>query len=66
MKVAKVHPMEQAIQLAREYEAQQEINNFLWAMSSYPDRFAQNPSVSFEQHLNAVAIQNTMAASNHN
>jgi hypothetical protein len=66
MKTAKVHPMEHAMHIAREYEAQQEIRNFLWAMSSYPDRFAQNPALSFQQHLNSVATQTSMAASAHN
>jgi len=33
----------------------QEINNFLRALSSYPDQFARNPYVSFEEHFTAVA-----------
>jgi hypothetical protein len=32
-------------------DVQQEIDNFLQALSSYPDSFAHNPRLSFEQHL---------------
>ena len=35
----------------RRREVQQEIDNYLLALSSYPDRFAQDPCISFEQHL---------------
>lgn len=31
-------------------EAHQEIQNFLQALASYPERFAQKPGVSFEEH----------------
>lgn len=36
---------------AREREVRGEIENFLNALSSYPDRFAREPYVSFEEHL---------------
>jgi hypothetical protein len=36
---------------AREREVQQEIENFLRALNSYPDHFASDPGLSFEQHL---------------
>jgi hypothetical protein len=36
---------------AREREVRGEIENFLNALSSYPDRFARDPYVSFEEHL---------------
>ncbi|HVO82197.1 MAG TPA: hypothetical protein VMT28_15790 [Terriglobales bacterium] len=36
-------------------EVQQEIETFLTALSSYPDRFARNPCLSFEQHLFSLA-----------
>lgn len=39
----------------REREVQQEIETFLTALSSYPDRFARNPCISFEQHLFSLA-----------
>ena len=40
----------------REQEVQQEIETFLTALSSYPDRFARNPCLSFEQHLFSLAV----------
>jgi hypothetical protein len=38
-----------------ELQARREIKNFLRALSSYPDRFARDPYLSFEQHLFAIA-----------
>jgi hypothetical protein len=38
----------------REHDAQQEIDNFLKALSSYPDRFAREPYLSFQQHLSSI------------
>ena len=32
-----------------------EIQNFLLAIASYPDRFAQDPDISFEQHFGSLA-----------
>ena len=32
-------------------QVQDEIEGFLRALTSYPDRFARNPQLSFEQHL---------------
>jgi hypothetical protein len=31
-----------------------EVQSFLQALASYPDRFAKEPMVSFEQHLNSL------------
>jgi hypothetical protein len=39
---------------ARERDAQREIDSFLRALSSYPDRFAREPYLSFEQHLSSI------------
>jgi len=39
----------------RQREVQREIENFLRALNSYPDRFALNPGISFEQHLFSIA-----------
>ncbi len=39
------------VEATRRREVQQEIDNYLLALSSYPDRFADDPCVSFEQHL---------------
>lgn len=35
-------------------EAYLEIQNFLKALDSYPECFAQNPGVSFEQHHSCI------------
>jgi len=40
---------------AREHEVQREIDSFLRAISSYPDRFAREPYLSFQQHLSSIA-----------
>jgi hypothetical protein len=43
---------------ARECDVQYEIKTFLSALGSYPDRFAREPDLSFEQHLfRVVATQ---------
>ena len=39
---------------SRKREVQQEIDNFLRALSSYPKRFAHDPYLSFEQHLFSI------------
>lgn len=39
----------------RQREVQREIETFLRALSSYPDRFARNPYLSFEQHFFSIA-----------
>jgi hypothetical protein len=39
----------------REREVQREIENFMRALTSYPDRFARDPYLSFEQHLFRIA-----------
>jgi len=38
----------------REHEVQEEINSFLRALRSYPDRFAREPYLSFQQHLSSL------------
>jgi len=38
-----------------ERDVQQEIDSFLRALSSYPDRFAREPYLSFQQHLSSIA-----------
>jgi hypothetical protein len=39
---------------AWEREAQREIDSFLRAIDSYPDRFAREPYLSFQQHLSSI------------
>jgi hypothetical protein len=52
MKTQKYQPESlSAAEAARRREVQQEIENYLLALSSYPERFAHDPYVSFEQHL---------------
>lgn len=40
--------------IERQREVQHEIENFLHAVSSYPDRFAREPYLTFEQHLFSI------------
>lgn len=35
----------------RNKQVRREIQRFLQALDSYPDRFARNPGITFEQHL---------------
>ena len=52
MKTQKYQPESlNAAEAIRRQEVQQEIENYLLALSSYPERFANDPYVSFEQHL---------------
>lgn len=39
------------VEATRRREVQHEIENYLQALSSYPERFAHDPCLSFEQHL---------------
>ena len=48
---------------ARERDVQHEIKSFLRALVSYQDRFAQDPDLSFEQHLFQLVAANRMAGS---
>ncbi|HYA25820.1 MAG TPA: hypothetical protein VEF05_16775 [Terriglobales bacterium] len=38
----------------REVEVRREIDNFLLALHSYPERFADDPCLSFEQYLCSI------------
>ena len=44
-------------EVKQQYHAEQEIQNFLKAMHSYPERFAQDPELSFEDHLFMITAQ---------
>jgi len=46
---------------AKERDARHEIKSFLSALVSYPDRFAVEPGVSFEQHLFQLVAANQLA-----
>jgi hypothetical protein len=39
------------------YQAEVEVQNFLKAINSYAERFAQNPELSFDDHLFTIAAQ---------
>jgi hypothetical protein len=39
----------------RQSDTQQEIRDFMRALSSYPEQFAHDPCLSFEQHLFSIA-----------
>jgi hypothetical protein len=39
---------------ARKPGTQREIDRFLRALSSYPDRYAREPHLSFEQHFSSI------------
>jgi hypothetical protein len=39
----------------RENDARREIENFLQAVQSYPDRFVREPYLTFQQHLCNIA-----------
>lgn len=55
MKVKKHHAADSLTSdTERELEVQQEIESFLRAVSSYPDRFAREPYLSFQQHLSSI------------
>jgi hypothetical protein len=38
-------------------DVQREIEHFAQALKSYPEQFARNPKVSFEQHMFCVAME---------
>jgi hypothetical protein len=40
--------------VTQEQDAQQEIDSFLRALRSYPDRFAREPYLSFQQHFSSI------------
>ncbi len=61
MKTSKHRPSASGLsRAARERDVQNEIRNFLTALVSYPDRFATDPDLSFEQHLFQWVAANQM------
>ena len=38
------------------HQALEELDSFLRAVDSYPERFAREPDVSFEQHLQSLYV----------
>jgi hypothetical protein len=41
---------------AAQADAQREINNFLLALHSYPERFADDPGLTFEEYLFSIMV----------
>jgi len=63
MKIRKRRPaLVEPSDAARNREVRQEIDAFLQALSSYPDRFAREPYLSFEQHLFSITAESNSAA----
>jgi hypothetical protein len=54
MRIKKHHTPEFNADPSRQREVQQEIDRFLRALRSYPDRFAREPYLSFQQHLSSI------------
>ena len=50
---------------SREHDVHQEIDKFLQALSSYPDRFAREPYLSFQQHLSSFVAADHQQSNNH-
>ena len=64
MKNSKRRPSASGVgRAARERDAQQGIKSFLSALASYPERFALEPDLSFEQHLFQLVAANQLANS---
>ena len=58
MKTSKHRPMDLGLcDSARQREVQQEIEDFRKALTSYPDHFARDPRLSFEEHLFSLAAR---------
>jgi len=51
MRTKKYQSTLNALDTNQSCDVQQEIDNFLRALHSYPESFAHNPQLSFEQHL---------------
>ena len=63
MKNSKGRPSASGVgRAARERDVQHEIKNFLNALVSYPDRFAVEPELSFEQHLFQLVAASQIAS----
>jgi hypothetical protein len=62
MKNSKRRPRSSGVcRAADERDVQYEIKMFLSALGSYPDRFAREPNLSFEQHLFRVVATSQVA-----
>jgi hypothetical protein len=49
----------------RERDVRLEIDRFVRALSSYPERFAREPYLSFQQHLSSIVTATHPHSANH-
>ena len=64
MKNSKRRPSTSGVgRAAQERDVQHEIKSFLSALVTYPDRFAREPELSFEQHLFQLVAANQLTGS---
>ena len=42
--------------MSRDEQVRSEIQSFLQALDSYPDRFSREPKISFEQHRRSLGL----------
>jgi len=57
MRTQSSNPATPRLTPVRDEEAQREIQSFLQALRTYPDRFAREPTLSFAQHFSQVAAE---------
>lgn len=63
MKTSKRRPSASGMsRAAAERDVQHEIKSFLSAVATYPDRFALEPDLSFEQHLFQLVAANQLGS----
>ena len=65
MKIKKSRQRVPAPGNSNEHDVHREIDNFLQALSSYPDRFAREPYLSFQQHLSSFVAADHQQRNNH-
>jgi hypothetical protein len=61
MSTKQYHPITARYSHTPRERVQQEIEDYLQALSSYPDRFAREPRLSFEQHLVSIIASGQLA-----
>ena len=49
------HVQPREIAVPRDVKVQEEIQNYLEALDSYPARVAKEPGITFQQHLSRIA-----------
>jgi hypothetical protein len=54
MKAKTRRGQERNVQVSREAQVRREIQGFMQALASYPERFSREPEVSFEDHRESI------------